>query len=125
MRVNLPFGQGQAVRTKSLAAGCEFGRPVGRLNLFGGILAGRSQFEYHKGGVPVPHTFYLYTYSASNLITADGGLSLDINSRLSLRFDAQVNRSRSRITQSGSIVSIPLSLSVGYRLPSTKHGHPY
>jgi hypothetical protein len=125
MRGTKPLNDGQVVIEESLAGGIRMARPNGRIKPFATLLFGRTQFNYSNGGLYAPGTNHIYTQSASRLVSPGAGFLFDIDSRLALRGDMQMQFTNTPVTKSRHLISIPLTFAIVYKFPSDHHGHPY
>jgi hypothetical protein len=125
VRGTSPVSDGQIVTEKSIMAGMQMTEPVGRVRPFVDVFLGRAQFSYLNGGISVPRSNVIYTKSASNLFSPGFGSFWEVGPHLLVRVDAQLQYSKTPVTASGHLISIPVTLGIVYHFPGTKHGRPY
>lgn len=119
-RGTYPIDKGSIDSQKNVLGGLKIAAHFGRLHPYGDFLVGRGEINYGTG-YQVPGMPIFYIKSSSNIISPGGGIDLKLADQLALKFDMQVQRYATRVTNSGHLYAKSATLGVVYRFDFNHH----
>lgn len=116
LRATYPFSDGNSVALKNALGGLRLEKSLGRIHPYGNLLVGRGELNYQNGGLLSKDGSTVYIQSLSNVYDAGGGADLDLTSHFGIKFDVQLQRYGSPITDTGTEWAKAATIGVVYRL---------
>jgi len=125
IRGTKPVSDGTVASEENAAVGLKVERIYGRsakLHPYVDFLFGRGKIIYPGYGRENPEGTEIYKYTPSNILSAGGGIDVDISHHFALKLDAQIQRYEVyQITTSGKVWGKPITVGVVYRFDFNHH----
>lgn len=120
VRGTIPLNSGAVVGERNLLGGVRVSGAFGRLHPYVDFLFGRGELRYDPPALSYDQTF-LYTQTASNVLSPGAGLEYRVLPSFSLRGDVQYQRYRTPVTASGHVYSKPITAALVYHFDFNRH----
>ncbi len=124
IRGTKPISDGNVASEENAAVGLKVEHIYGRsanLHPYVDFLFGRGKIIYAGYGHVNTEGTQIYQTSVSNILSAGGGLDLDISHHFALKLDAQIQRYEADVTKSGKVWGKPITVGVVYRFDFNHH----